>query len=93
MFVALATGLGVTAIVLGCYEVLTGRMPGGPRHWLWLRPSSPPIHVRLTASVGLLVGIILLVLDTPHSLLAYGVGAAAAVLSLGIVVTDLRSPH
>lgn len=93
MLVALATGLGITAIVLGCYEILTGRMPGGRRHWLWLRPTSPPLHIRLTASVGVLVGITLLVLDKPHSLLAYGVGAAVAALSLGIVVTDLRSPH
>ncbi len=51
------------------------------------------LHIRLTAGLGLLVGIILLALDTPHSLLAYDVGAAAAALSLGIVVADLRSPH
>ncbi len=28
MISTLATGLGVIAIVLGCYEVLVGRMPG-----------------------------------------------------------------
>ena len=93
MLVALATGLGILAIVIGCYEVLTGRLPGGPRSWLWLRPNSPPLHIRLTAALGVLVGLTLLVLDTPDSLLAYGVGTAALALSLGIVVTDLRTPR
>ena len=29
------------------------------RSWLWLRPDSPPLRVRLTAAMGVLVGIIL----------------------------------
>jgi len=41
--------------------------------------------------VGVLVGITLLVLDTPDSWIAYAVGVAALALSLGVVVTDRRS--
>ncbi len=91
--ITLATALGVIAIVFGCYELLTGRMPGGPRRWLWLRPDSPALHVRLTAACGILVGIVLLVLNRPHSLVAYGVGALAGVVSLGFVIVDRRAPH
>ncbi len=91
MLITRATGREVSAIVLGCYEVLTGRMPGGTTTLAVAATASPPLPIRLTADVGVLVGITVCVLAMPHSLLAYGVGTAAAALSLGIIVIDRRS--
>ncbi len=91
MISILATGIGVIAIMIGGYELLVGHMPGGSRQWLWLRPNSSKLQIRLTASLGVLVGIVLLVFNGPDSILAYGVGLAAAAFSVVLVMSDVRS--
>ncbi len=95
LLIALCTGLCGLTVILGVYELVTGRIPGNPvrrgvwgYHWI-----NTPIRLRLASLAGLLALVAFLILFKPFSLGDLLLGAIGVFLGIGVVVSDSHSPR
>ena len=95
LLIAFCTGLCGLTVILGVYELVTGRIPGNPAgRGVWgYRWINTPARLRLASIAGWLALVTFLVLSKPFSLGDILLGAIGVFLGIGIVVSDARSPR
>ncbi len=95
LLIALCTGLCGLTLILGAYELVTGRIPGNPvERGVWgYRWINTPVRLLLASIAGLLALVAFLVLVKPFSLGDILLGAIGMFLGIGVVVSDAHSPR
>lgn len=80
-------------LIIGPYELITGRMPGAPaerRIWgySWI---STPLQVRILSAIAILVILVVLILWRPFSLLDLVLAAVGMLFGIAITISDSRA--
>ena len=91
---ALTTLAALLVLPIGIYELLTGRMPGGPQRWGFYRWLSTPWRIRVASLVGIGACVFLLLRYPPVTIIDLIAGVVGLAVGGSIVLGSRQTnPH